>query len=285
MPKFSEDTFNTWRQPPSDHEESKLNNVQKQVKDAINKDSDLNKLSIDIFGQGSYANDTNVKLNSDIDINIMYKSEFYFDLPENTNNSDFGIVLSDKLSFSDYKNLIEKALVNEFGRSSVLRNNKCIRVASTPTRGECDVVPTFHYKRYSANKSFVEGIKFISDSNNVIVGFPKQHIQNAIDKNKITTFSTHLESWIAAVGNEPLPVLMEHILNQSGLLSPPRFATCRPCIGCSAPRVQTECRSVSPCPGGPARWPPPTGDIRHPDKPWATNPPRWECLPSRSRRF
>ena len=40
-----------------------------------------------------------------------------------------------------------------------------------------------------------------------------------LDKNKITTFSTHLESWIAAVGNDPLPVLIEHILNQSGLLS------------------------------------------------------------------
>jgi DNA helicase-2/ATP-dependent DNA helicase PcrA len=40
-----------------------------------------------------------------------------------------------------------------------------------------------------------------------------------LDKNKITTFSTHLESWIAAVGNEPLPVLVEHIMNQSGLLS------------------------------------------------------------------
>ncbi len=39
-----------------------------------------------------------------------------------------------------------------------------------------------------------------------------------LDKNKITTFSTHLESWIAAVGNDPLPVLIEHILNQSGLL-------------------------------------------------------------------
>ncbi len=40
-----------------------------------------------------------------------------------------------------------------------------------------------------------------------------------LDKNKITTFSTHLESWIAAVGNDPLAVLIEHILNQSGLLS------------------------------------------------------------------
>ncbi len=40
-----------------------------------------------------------------------------------------------------------------------------------------------------------------------------------LDKNKITTFSTHLESWIAAANNDPLPVLIEHILNQSGLLT------------------------------------------------------------------
>lgn len=40
-----------------------------------------------------------------------------------------------------------------------------------------------------------------------------------LDKNKITALSTHLESWIAAVGNDPLPVLIEHLLNQSGLLT------------------------------------------------------------------
>jgi DNA helicase II / ATP-dependent DNA helicase PcrA len=40
-----------------------------------------------------------------------------------------------------------------------------------------------------------------------------------LDKTKITAFSTHLETWIAAVGNDPLPILVERLLNQSGLLS------------------------------------------------------------------
>ncbi len=39
------------------------------------------------------------------------------------------------------------------------------------------------------------------------------------NKNKVNTFSNHLETWVSAVGNEPLTVLIERILNQSGLLS------------------------------------------------------------------
>lgn len=38
------------------------------VKEAINEDEKLKLKAIEIFGQGSYANNTNVRLNSDIDI-------------------------------------------------------------------------------------------------------------------------------------------------------------------------------------------------------------------------
>src|SRR5258706_16087866 len=98
MAKFSEDTFDSWRKPPSNSEESKLEAARKSVRKAITDNAELNKLDLEIFGQGSYANDTNVRLNSDVDINVMYKDEFYYDLPEGKTMTDFGIISSDKLS-------------------------------------------------------------------------------------------------------------------------------------------------------------------------------------------
>ena len=61
------------------------------VKDCINEDDILQDMNIRIFGQGSYANDTNVRLNSDIDINVQYVDGFYFDLPSGATRSDFGL--------------------------------------------------------------------------------------------------------------------------------------------------------------------------------------------------
>src|SRR4029078_2468703 len=148
MTKFSEETFEDWRKPASDHEEAKLENAKLLVKKALQNSVALAKYNYEVFGQGSYANDTNVRLNSDIDLNVMFKSEAYFTLPSGKTKEDYGITLSDILKFGDYKNLIEQALVDAFGRNYVRRENKCIRILSTPNRGECDVVPTFELKRY-----------------------------------------------------------------------------------------------------------------------------------------
>lgn len=99
MAKFSEETLTFWTKPPSDSEQTKLENAERMVREAISIDEKLSKKSTETFGQGSYANDTNVRLNSDIDINVRYTGAFYFDLPEETTENDVGI---ERLSPSDY---------------------------------------------------------------------------------------------------------------------------------------------------------------------------------------
>lgn len=91
MARYSEETLNTWRKPPSDTEETKLSNIERMVKHCINDDAVLNSMNIKIFGQGSYVNDTNVRLNSDVDLNVQYVDGFYFDLPPGTTRGDFGL--------------------------------------------------------------------------------------------------------------------------------------------------------------------------------------------------
>ncbi|MBF8964052.1 nucleotidyltransferase [Pontibacter sp. FD36] len=186
MPKFSEEKLNNWRKPPSDSEETKLVNAHKMVKDAIDACDNLRNMSIRVFGQGSYANDTNVKLNSDIDINVRYEDAFFYDLPTGKTNSDFALNSPATYTYSEFKDAVETALVNKFGRSSVTRNDKCITIEANTYRVEADVVPTFLLRRYSADGSFVEGVKFISDSGKEIRNYPLQHIENGILKNSET---------------------------------------------------------------------------------------------------
>jgi len=185
MAKYTEDQLTSWTRPPSETEQTKLENSERMVREAISSDERLKTKTIETFGQGSYANKTNVRLNSDIDINVRYSDGFYYDLPKDRTKEEFGITPT-TYSFAEYKDDVENALVNKFGRSEVIRNDKCITIKENSYRIETDVVPTWDYRRYSEDGKFVLGTKFKTDKGNWIGNFPKQHIANGINKNTST---------------------------------------------------------------------------------------------------
>lgn len=189
MAKFTEEQLTRFTRPPSNTEESKLQNSEKMVRDAISSDEKLKKKSTETFGQGSYANNTNVRLNSDIDINVCYTGGFFFDLPKDAEEKDVGIdhLSASEYSYSEFKDDVENALINKFGKEFIERNDKCITVLPNTNRIITDVVPTWSYRRYNKNKSFELGTRFFSDNNKTITNFPKQHIANGIEKNKATS--------------------------------------------------------------------------------------------------
>jgi hypothetical protein len=188
MAKYPEDQLAGWTKPPSDSEQTKLENSERMVRDAISSDEKLKTISTETFGQGSYANNTNVRLNSDIDINVRYTGGYYFNLPPDVTEEDVNIahIGLSGYSFSEFKTDIETALVNKFGRSEVVRNDKCITVKANTTRIETDVVPTWNFRRYSKDGKYVLGAKFWSDKGKATVNYPKQHIENGISKNSNT---------------------------------------------------------------------------------------------------
>ncbi len=188
MAKYSEQQLTNWTKPPSNTEQTKLEHSERMVRDAISSDKKLKEKSTETFGQGSYANNTNVRLNSDIDINVRYTGGYYFNLPANVTEEDVNIahIGSSGYSFSEFKNDVENALVNKFGRSDVVRNDKCITIKENTNRVETDVVPTWNFRRYSKDATYVLGAKFWSDKGISIVNYPKQHIENGINKNRDT---------------------------------------------------------------------------------------------------
>lgn len=185
MPRFSEKTLNNWSKPPSDTEETKLSNIERMVRECINADDTLKSMRIKTFGQGSYVNDTNVRLNSDVDLNVQYLDAFYFDLPSGTTRNDFGLNNSPSYSAPDFKNDVQSALFRKFG-NDVKRKNKCLVIEGNTNRVGADVVPTWQYRRYSMDGSYVEGVRFFADNEQTVTNFPIQHIENGKLKNSRT---------------------------------------------------------------------------------------------------
>lgn len=185
--KYTEDTLTNWTRSSTDTEEQKINNALNMIKDAINSNDELSNKDIEVFSQGSYANNTNVRLESDIDVCIMLKDTFYREYPEGVTREDYGFTPGTN-NFDDYKTGVVSSLVNKFSSENINIGNKSIKIHSNTYRVDADVVSAFQYRNYINDRdrnpeNFTEGIKFFSTQNEEIINYPKIHISNGIYKN------------------------------------------------------------------------------------------------------
>lgn len=181
-----ENRFNQWRQPLSATEESRCQNAERMVREALKADAALANRTIEVFLQGSYRNNTNVRTESDIDICVRLMDVFFADLPPGTDNSFFGLRNVDNPTYSEYKDEVIKALVAKFGNSNVNPGNKAVIVEENSYRIHVDVVICFEHRSYFTSGSYNSGVEFWTLDGKKVVNFPKQHIENGILKNNVT---------------------------------------------------------------------------------------------------
>ncbi|CAC9963781.1 hypothetical protein [uncultured Gammaproteobacteria bacterium] len=190
MSKFSEETLKNWSSAASTSEEQRISNAIKMVKDAIKFSGDLQYKDIEVFVQGSYANNTNVRANSDIDVCIMLKDVFFSEYPDGLTRGDYGFPVSD-YRFSTYRSSVIKALSSKFGNENIVLGNKSIKIKSNSYRIEADAVPCLQYRNYDYQNSrnpddFIEGHKIDAQNGEEVISYPKQHIENGKEKNTET---------------------------------------------------------------------------------------------------
>lgn len=190
--KYTEHTLQEWTKPLTETEEKRAENTISMIKSAIESNNDLKLKNIEIFTQGSFANDTNVRSDSDVDVCVMLKDTFHCIYPDGKKNEDYGFVNS-PFSFQNYRDLVKKSLQDKFKVESVYDGNKSIKIDENTYHVKADVVPTFqlrNYDYYSSLKAedYIEGTWFYSKSGQEIKNYPKEHKENGIIKNKRTNY-------------------------------------------------------------------------------------------------
>lgn len=151
-----------------------------------------------VFAQGSYRNNTNVRKDSDVDIGILCKDTLFHDpLPEGLTDADLSLSPA-KYEYTQFKNEVEEALVNYFGRPAVKRGNKAFDVHETSYHVEADVAAFFEHRRYSANRTYLEGVELRTDKENQrVINWPEHHYDNGCSKNTLT--GTRFKSIVRAL--------------------------------------------------------------------------------------
>jgi predicted nucleotidyltransferase len=190
MSRDWETTFSGWGAPPSDTEQAKSENAERAIRRAIAASDKLKSTSIEVFVQGSYANRTNVRQDSDVDICALYTGAFFSDysMSQALNSNVLGFQ-DGTYPYVDFKKDVGAALASYFDEKSVTQGNKAIDVHANTYRIDADVVPCFEHRRFMGtpeNNWYLSGTEFHPGNGGVIINWPRQNYANGVEKNDAT---------------------------------------------------------------------------------------------------
>ena len=211
--KFTEEQLKTYAAPLSNSENQKCLNAISMVRDALKQlgftddNKEISKMyedtyayslemrslsgsrNIKLFIQGSYANNTNVRTHSDVDIAVVQEEVFQTIYRPNVTDKEynFSVVADAPKTFKDE---VQECLEAKFG-DDVERMNKSIKVHGNTYRKDADTVPCLRYRDYRQDyqnnaDNYIGGIVIKSDDGARIVNYPEQHIANGRKKNNNT---------------------------------------------------------------------------------------------------
>jgi predicted nucleotidyltransferase len=194
-----ETTLQAWIKPASDTEDTKRKNTEREISEAI-RASAIPASSVRVYAKGSYANNTNVRADSDVDVAVEFTDVFYYEIThkvEGYSPQQLNISTPATGPFSgppvQFKDAVEQALVAQFGRAAVTRANKALTVRESTRSLAADVVPCFSWRRYFAldpwsnAPQFHEGTAIHPDRGGMIENWPQQHYDNGVAKNNRTS--------------------------------------------------------------------------------------------------
>lgn len=162
------------------------------VKNALSSSPRMQPFTYEVFLQGSYANATNIRGDSDVDIVAMVTSTYSPNLAR-LGSAEKATYEQRRVpaqrTIADFRNAVHGALVDYYTSRRVHSKNKCIRVDGQDSYVDADIVPALQHRIYTSyprlgEPRYIEGIEIRPVNGEPIVNFPKQHIDNGQKKNQ-----------------------------------------------------------------------------------------------------
>jgi hypothetical protein len=175
--------------PASPTEEQDRDRTEKRIKDAIRASSELPS-SVGVYAKGSYANNTNVRGDADVDIAVEWTQTQKIGKWGKTlgmSAEELGYTpVAPPISTDDFRRRVERALTSAFGSKVDTTPDKHIGVAAGTSTLDADVVPCFQLHRYDAPYDWVNGHRIFPKSGGHVDNFPQQNYDNSVAKNNAT---------------------------------------------------------------------------------------------------
>lgn len=180
-----EEKLSNWTGPSSVTEQDKQDRTERMIREAIKEHAAFDGCDLSIYAKGSYANNTNVKADSDVDIAVQCGEAVYWDEATKgahpPSGSYTGIWTPAKL-----RSELEAALKAKFPGQVDSSGSTAFRIHSSSARVDADVVPCFDYRYYFSSSNYREGAKVFKKNGKSLVNYPKQQLVNGRAKNTRT---------------------------------------------------------------------------------------------------
>ena len=182
-----ESVFSNWARGPSQTEQARAENAERQINEAIRNSDELRHRNIQVFTQGSYRNRVNVRRDSDVDVGVLcFDSHFSHFQDDNVKALVERQEEPATYTYAQFKNELQLALESRFGAQNVTRGDKAFQIDENTYRVSADVAAFFEHRRYVATNVYHSGVQMLTDKRLSIINWPEQHYQNGVDKNKKT---------------------------------------------------------------------------------------------------
>lgn len=183
-----EDTLNGWTGPSSDTEQEKQDRTERMIREAVADHGPFDACHLSVYAKGSYANNTNVRADSDVDVAVECTDVEYWDEANPGAHPPAaryeGTWTPDRLRAE-----LCAAITAKFPGQVDTSGSTAIQVNSGSARVDADVVPCFSYAYYFPSSSPRRGTKIFTTTGDTIVNYPNQQLENGRAKNQRTGYS------------------------------------------------------------------------------------------------
>ncbi len=187
-----EDKLSGWTGPSSATEQEKQDRTERMIRDAVGSHEAFEDCALTMFTKGSYANNTNVRADSDVDIAVLCSEAMYWEEETpgtHASRSPYSGIWTPAKLRSELQTALEAKFpgnLDATGSTAFRVESTTARVESTTARVEADVVPCFDYRYYFASGGLQDGTKVFKNDGTSIKNFPMQQLENGRAKNVAT---------------------------------------------------------------------------------------------------
>jgi hypothetical protein len=187
--------FKLWSKPPTEGEEAKGSKAADMIRDALRSYPALQAPNFNVCPTGSYRNNTNVRLGSDIDVAVVLRDAVYNVFPPDGSVTREMLGLSDaQYGLVEFREDVRAALIQKFGSSGMTPGDKTFNVHESTRRLDADVTPFLLHRRYTGRRNldgswhYFEGAETRSRKNPgvSIINWHQQHYDEGVKRNDVT---------------------------------------------------------------------------------------------------
>lgn len=172
-----------WTARSSDTEQAKQDRSERMIREAVMQHPELHDCLLKVYAKGSYANNTNVRMDSDVDIAVQCSNVFYYAESEPGSKPGDRSPYTGRWTPSKLRSELVAALEAKFPGQVITSGSTAISIESSGARVDADVVPCFDYRYYYPSGNYREGARIFRVDGTHLNNYPNQQLENGRKKN------------------------------------------------------------------------------------------------------